>query len=109
MKDKELLLKAIDSYDLYTPAAKKVLKTLMDISINNIAIISVKKLTQLSTISRPIVYKALATLQKDNVIERMIQGTSKKSSFTIKYNRLSEIEQYYKLYLRKTLLNKEEN
>ncbi len=101
MEDKDSLLKAVDNYDLYTPAEKKVLKTLIEISINNIAIISVKKLTALANISRPIVYKALATLQKDNTIERTIHGTSKKRSFTIKQNKLLEIAQYYKLYLEK--------
>lgn len=103
MKDIQLVLNAINNYDLYTNTEKIVLKTLIDISVDNIAVISVKKLTLLSQVSRPMVYKALSTLEKDGVIERVIHGTSKKSSFTIKQNELYRIIKHYKSYLEKNI------
>jgi len=103
MKDPQILFDAINNYDLYTNTEKVVLKTLINISIDNVAIISVKKLTVLSNVSRPMVYKALATLERDVVVERTIYGTSKKSSFTIKQNKLYEIIKHYKSYLEKNI------
>ena len=103
MKDRQILLDAINNYDLYNNTEKSVLKTLIDISINNVAIVSVKKLTVLSKVSIPMVYKALATLEKDMVVKRVIHGTSKKSSFTINENKLYEITKHFKLHLEKNI------
>lgn len=70
MKDKELLLEAIDSYDLLPLTGKVVLKTLIKLAIDDIIIINIKELNKLSKVSKTTVYSSLKILEDNGFIER---------------------------------------
>lgn len=98
MNDNDLLMKAIDSYELYTSSEKAVLKTLIKLSSSDdMAIISVLNLSNISNVSRPIVYKALNILEEHKVIERVNRYKGRLSCFTVKQNKLNEIIKHYNL------------
>ena len=99
MKDKELLMKAIDSYDLYTPHERKVLKTLLLISIDDVAITSILKLSKLSKVSRPVVYKATATFIKHELIENIKDERKVLNLFKLKRNKFEKIQKHYESQL----------
>lgn len=93
----KILQNAIEAYDLYTPSTKKILKILVSISVNNVAIISVLKLSQKSKVSRPIIYAAIKDFEKDGLVEREIRPKSKVSVFKINATKMDEIVERYKL------------
>jgi len=95
MEDKELLLKAIDSYALLTPAYQEVLKTLIKLSIDDIVITSIKDLSKLSKVSRPAVYASLKVLEKEKLITRNNNPGSRLSSFVLKPQKFEDIIKYY--------------
>lgn len=95
MKDKELLMKAIDSYDLYTPSERKVLITLLLIAVDDVSITSILKLSKLSKVSRPVVYKALAAFIKHEVVEKIKDERNVLNVFKLKRNKLEEIQRHY--------------
>lgn len=97
MKDKELLMEAIDNYDLYTPHERKVLKTLLLISIDDVAITSILKLSKLSRVSRPVVYKALAVFKKHELLEEIKDERNISNAFKLKKNKLEEIQRHYEI------------
>lgn len=93
--DKELLFKAIDNYDVLTPSSRKVLKALIDLSIDDTIIISIVKLSQISSISRPVVYHAIETLKTHQYIEQSKIARNSISYFQLKPNKFKEIIKYY--------------
>ncbi len=97
MKDKELLLEAIDHYALLSPTYRRVLKILVQITIDNIAIISIKELTRLVGASRISVYHALDLLEKEKFIEKLNIKGSKIGNFAIKPKKLQEIINHYSI------------
>ena len=104
MKDKELLLKAIDSYALLTSAYKQVFKTLIKLAIDDIVVTSVKDLSKLSNVSRPAVYAALKILEKEKLITRNNNPGSRLSSFVLKHQKFEDIIKYYTV--RENILHK---
>ena len=104
IEDKELLLEAIDNYDVYTPSVATVLKILIELSVDDVVIISVLKLSKLTKISRPVVYKALETFEETGIIERIKKPQHKTSCFYLKANKLKHIIEHYKR--QKNILNK---
>lgn len=95
MKDKELLLKAIDNYDLLTQSGKIVLKSLIKLAIDDVVIINIKELSKLSKVSRPAVYSSLKILEDSGFIERQTSPGSRLSSFLLKPQRFNAITNYY--------------
>ena len=94
-KDKELLMQAIDSYDAYSPSYRIILKLLVDLSIDNIANITVLKLSKISSLSREIIYQALRTMEKDNFIELSKPNRGKINAIILKDTKLNQVIQYY--------------
>ena len=103
-ENKKLLLEAIDNYDLLTPVTKTILKTFVDIAVDNVVIISVLKLSQLAGVSRPGTYAALKALEEQGIIERMPVSGKKLTSFFLKTGKLKGIIKFYTP--RKNLLHK---
>jgi Fe2+ or Zn2+ uptake regulation protein len=68
---KDLLLKAIPSIGLYTPAESAILKKMIEISINNVAVIMAKDLKKQLSFSHTAVYSSLKTLQLKGVITKL--------------------------------------
>jgi len=97
MKDKELLIEAIDSYSLLPKAGRTILKMLINLEIDDIIIISIKELSELSSISRPAVYSSLKILEDNGLIERQVKPGSRLSSFILKPQKFSYILQHYNI------------
>jgi predicted transcriptional regulator of viral defense system len=98
MKDqeyKELLLEAINHYALLSLSYKKVLKILVQIAIDDTAIINIKDLTNLSGVSRISTYHALQALEREKFIEKVSVKGSKLGSFIIKPKKIQEIINHY--------------
>ena len=62
MKDKELLMKAIDNLDIYVATRRATLKALIDLSVDGVASISPTSLSRLIKIGRGIIYNNLRIL-----------------------------------------------
>ena len=97
MENKNLILKAIDSYDVYNMASKTVLKTLIaSPSIDDSTIkISIKALAEMSHLSIQGVYNALRYIERDKVVERFKKSGERVVFFKINKNKISNICQYY--------------
>jgi len=97
MENKNLILKAIDSYDVYNMASKTVLKTLIaSPSIDDSTIkISIKALAEMSHLSIQGVYNALRYIERDKVVERFKKSGERVVYFRINKNKISKICQYY--------------
>ena len=68
---KDLLFKAIPNIGLYTQAESAILKKMIEISINNIAVIQAKDLKKQIDLSHTAVYSSLKTLQLKGVITKL--------------------------------------
>lgn len=91
MKDKELLIEAIDNYDAYTPKQREILKTLVGISVNDIAIITPLKLTKLLKTTRATIYYGLARLKEDEAITNL-KGTKERfNTYRLNNTKLEDI------------------
>lgn len=94
MKDKGLLIKAIDKYDLLQPPSKAVLKTLVAAAKeDNTVCLSITSIAKLSKISRQGTYNIIYSLEKEGTLTR-----SKKhriSIFTLSPEKLEEFINYF--------------
>ena len=99
MKDKELLLKAIDNYDVYTPKQREILKTLIGISVNDIAIITPRELIKLLNTTKATVYYSLTRLKEDEII--ISQNGEKEQFSTYRLNN-TKLDDILTIYKRKT-------
>ena len=97
MENKELLLEAIDHYVLLSPTYRKVLKILVQIAIDDTAIIGIKELTKLAGTSRISTYNALSLLEKEKFIEKLSIKGSKIGSFIIKPKKLQEVINHHSI------------
>ena len=90
MENKNLILKAIDSYDVYNMASKTVLKTLIaSPSIDDSTIkISIKALAEMSHLSIQGVYNALRYIERDKVVERFKKSGERVVYFKIKKKKI---------------------
>lgn len=93
--NKALLIDAINNYDLLTPNERKVLITLIKISVDDIAIINIKKLSEVSKVSRPVIYKALSTYNHYNLLERGDSTRNCMNTFVLKKNNLQNIIKHH--------------
>jgi len=96
MKDKELLLKAIDNYDTYPQKQREILKTLIGISVNDIAIITPRELTKLLNTTKATVYYSLTRLKDDEVIINQNREKERFSTFRLNNTKLEDILNIYK-------------
>lgn len=97
MKDKELLMKAIDSYSTYTERQRKLLKILINMAVDDIVVVSAIDLHKLSETSRPSVYKCIALFEKDELIERIKDndGIIRLNSYRLNTNKIDNIVRHY--------------
>lgn len=87
----ELLIKAIDNYDLYIGSEKEILKTMLKIATDNIAIINANSLIQITGYSKPVIYKVIKKLERDKIIVNTNSKSEPKSRFKINQDKLDEI------------------
>ncbi len=98
MDNKEQLIESIDNYDAYSNGCRKVLKLLVELSIDDVAHISVAQLSKIALLSREMVYQALCIFQKDGFVElvKKTQGkTGVISNIILKPNRLNQLIQFH--------------
>jgi hypothetical protein len=95
MKDQELLLQAIDNYNLIPPTGQNVLKTLVRLAVDDMAVTNAKELNKLCKIARPTIYQAFKLLEEKGFIECHITKGSRSSSFVLKPHRLEKIIEHY--------------
>lgn len=94
MLDKTLLLKAVSDYEPYTKSQKKMLKLLVNLSIDNHVTISCNYIMENLDLSRPTVYFNLKKFERDGFITR-INTMNKQDEFVLHPEKLEYI---YKLY-----------
>ncbi len=70
MENKDLLLKAIDNYSIYSDTKRDVLKQLVRIEVHGTACISGKELSERIQKSKGGVFVALRTLERDGFIKK---------------------------------------
>jgi len=106
MKNRELLLKAIDHYEVYISQGRAVLKALVAVADeNNIATISITDLSKLSKVSRQGIYNTMLYLVKDKLIEK--RPSSRLTTFVLNPEELEKIIKYHeKLMQAKSFLKK---
>lgn len=98
MDNKEQLLEAIDNYRTYSAGYRTILKLLVELSIDEMVHITVIQLSQMSLLSREIIYQALDVLERDGLIEivkRTKGKTAKIGCVILKPNKLNQIKQFY--------------
>ena len=93
MEDKNLIKKAIDKYDVYSPSQRDILKLFIDISINNLIEASVKYISERTQLKKSTIYFAINLFLKDGFIQRDI-GASK--ALVLSENKINYIVEIYK-------------
>ena len=104
MDNKDLLMKAVDNYEAYSPSYRKILKLLVELSIDDVAYTTVLQLSNILVLSRQVIYEALYVFEKEKIIEIIKKDRGKISSIVLKPNKLNQIVQYYNVQIE--MLNK---
>jgi hypothetical protein len=100
MKDKELLLKAIDNYDVYAATQRITLRALIDLSIDGVASISPTSLSKLIKIGRGLIYNNLRILQEDGFIKNIGKAKNRIGLYKLNETKLEEIVELHKKKLK---------
>ena len=98
MENKEKLIEAIDNYHVYSAGYRKILKFLIELSIDDTAHTTVIQLSKISALSREMIYQALDVLKQDGLIEivKKTKGkTGRISRIDLKPYKLNQIVQFY--------------
>lgn len=92
MEDKkEIILKALDYYDDYPKVQRKILKTLIEIAVDNMVIVTPTNLSKMAAVSRPSVYQTITILKNDEIIKSLADANKNKYKFIINIEKLSNI------------------
>jgi hypothetical protein len=97
MENKEALIEAIENCDIFTPHERKVIGTLIKISVDDVVITDIMKLSKISNISRPVVYKALAIAENHGLIEKVKNERKVLNIFKLKKIKLEDILKHYEM------------
>jgi len=94
---KDLLSKAISKIGLYTQAESAILNKMIEVSIDNIAVIQAKDLKKQIELSHTAIYSSLKTLQLKGIITKL---QSQPHSYALNQEKLE-----YAINLYKSLKN----
>ena len=92
MENKELLKKAIISFEEYTPSQSEVLNLLIDVAVGNIANAKVSFIESKTGVKAPTIYFALKTFLKDGLLNK---DANKMNAFVFNQEKLDYIVQLY--------------
>lgn len=67
MQSSNIVNQAIDDYNILTKSQKKILKSLIQLSVNNEVIITIEELSKINQITRATVTAALELFSKKNI------------------------------------------
>lgn len=95
INNKELLLEAIDHYDLYSMNKRNILKIIVNASIEGIARISGKRISELSNKSLGNVFLTLRNLEKDGFIKRVKNPGEQYFSYTLNSDKIKFLTKLY--------------
>jgi hypothetical protein len=95
MDNKEQLIEAIDNYAGYSSGCRKILKLLVELSINDVAYVSVVQLSDISSLSKEKIYQALDLFQKDGFVERNKGKINTTRGITLKSDKLDQLLQFH--------------
>src|SRR5690606_26739218 len=95
MKNKELLMKAIDHYDVYVATQRLTLKVLVDLAIDGIVTVSPTALSKLIKIGRGVIYHNLRILEEDGFIKNTGKSRNRSSQYKLNEIKLGEIIEIY--------------
>lgn len=93
MDNKQLLLKAIDQYDDYTLSQRSILKLLVKISVNEVAVISTNTISRVLKITNQTIHSAIRRFNKDDLVN--YRYNAKLSKIYLNTNKLREIIQRF--------------
>ena len=98
LKNKDLVIAAINDYDVYNKSQKKLLTAFISIYTDGKVAISISSLSKLVQFTRAMVYKSLEDLIKDKAIRKENLSQARVNNFIVNEDKLKEIVD---LYLKK--------
>ena len=91
-----MYIEAIKNCDLYTKKQKLILAALVEASIDDIATISPRTLSEITGATQPVVYKAVKRFKEENILTPVETSNNKLRVFQLHKPKLDEIEQIHK-------------
>lgn len=95
MQSSNIVNQAIDDYNLLTKSQKKILKSLILLSVNNEVIITIEELSKINQTTRATVTAALSLFSKINIITIPDTTGVRFSTCIINQTKIEEIVQHY--------------
>jgi hypothetical protein len=95
MQSSNIVNQAIDDYNILTKSQKTILKSLIQLSVNNEVIITIEELSKINQITRATVTAALELFSKKNIITIPNTTGVRFSSCIINQAKIEEIVQHY--------------
>jgi len=95
MDNKEQLIEAIDNYAGYSSGCRTILKLLVELSISDIAYVSVSQLSEISSLSKEKIYQALDLFQKDGFVGKNKGKINTTKGITLKSDKLDQLIQFH--------------
>ncbi len=97
MKNKALLMEAINNHDIYTENQRITLKALIDISIDSVTVVSPTALAKLIKIKRGSIYHNLRILEEDEIIKNIGKAKNRIGLYKLNETKLKEIIELYEI------------
>ena len=96
MKNNELLLKAIDSFDKFTKSQKSILTIIIEfLDENDRANITIESISQISHFTKAIIYRSLTKLENSNYITREKEPQEQTGYIKINRKELNTVVEFY--------------
>jgi predicted transcriptional regulator len=95
ISDKDLVIKAIEDYDLYSKSDKKLLGAFIDLQVANSVMVRINSLSKLMGVTRAMIYNSIKKLMDDGIISRVNTKYSRVSNYSINYSRLEQLVELY--------------
>ena len=91
MKDKNLLLEAIDNSLQYSPKQRELLKIFLDLEVDNLVSITPRELTYILKTTRTTVYAALSCFEKEGFIANKTEKGKHFNTYKLNKNNLVKL------------------
>lgn len=95
MKNKEILLKAIEKFDEFSKSQKALLSIVLEFAEADMANISISSITEMSGYSKTIIFKNLIKLEKLGLISREKINQEKVGLIKINISAFQKIIDFY--------------
>jgi predicted transcriptional regulator len=96
VKNNELLLKAIDSFDKFTKSQKSILTIVIEfLDENDRANIAIESIVQISHFTKAIIYRSLTKLEKSQYITREKEPKEQIGYIRINRRELNAVVEFY--------------